>query len=129
MMKRKEDNILCELLILILIYGILFQIGGLFLAKEKLFFSTGLWIGILIAIFMLIYMYRILKRELGGPSKEAVKYVRLHSIIRYCIVVLVYGLVLVIPLGNPLSCFAGIMGLKLAAYFQPILHHFLQKKK
>lgn len=117
------------MLLLILIYGILFQIGGLLLAKEKLFYSAGLWIGILIAIFMLIYMHRILKQELGGPSREAVKYVRLHSIIRYFAVVLVYGLVLIIPLGNPLSCFAGIMGLKLAAYFQPILHHFIKKKK
>lgn len=128
-MNKSGDNILCEMILLILIYGMLFQIGGLLFTRDKLFYSTGLWIGILIAIFMLIYMYRILKRELGGPSKEVVKYVRLHFFIRYFAVVLVYGLVIVIPLGNPLSCFAGIMGLKLAAYFQPLLHHFLKKKK
>ncbi len=124
---REEDRTVLEMMLIILLYGILVWLAGMFFAKRKMFHTSGLWIGIMIAIFMLVYMYRILRAGLYANSKEAVSYVRKHSIIRYLSVVVAYALVIFIPLGNPISCFAGIMSLKLAAYMQPLMHKLLTK--
>lgn len=118
-MNKGENSIVKDMTVLILCYGVLLQVVLLFFAQERLFLSTGLWIGIMLAVFMLVYMYRILRAGLGWGAHEAEKYVRLHSIIRYVVVLGVYGIVIFARLGSPLTCFAGIMGLKVAAYLQP----------
>lgn len=128
-MNRIKNNLLLEMSMIIVSYGILLQLAGIAFVKRKLYYSSGLWIGIMLAVFMLVYMYRTLDAGLGIGEQGAQRYVLTHSIIRYVAVVAVYGIVILYELGNPLSCFAGIMGLKAAAYLQPFVHGLLEGKK
>ena len=126
---NKTDSMVREMTIIILVLGLLLQIALLFFAKERILASTGLWIGVMLAIFMLVYMYRILRAALGWGAEAAEKYVRRHSIVRYITVVVVYGVVIFARLGNPLACFAGILTLKAAAYIQPLCSKLKDKRK
>ena len=128
-MNKGENSIIKDMTLIILCYGVLLQIVLLFFAKNKFYVSTGLWLGIMLAEFMLVYMYRILQNGLGWGAYEAEKYVRMHSIIRYVVVVAVFGIVIFAKLGSPLVCFAGILSLKAAAYLQPIVEKCRNNKK
>lgn len=128
-MNKGENSIVKDMTFLILGYGMLLQIVLLIFAKNRFYASTGLWLGIMLAEFMLVYMYRILHNSLGWGSRDAKKYVQLHSIIRYLVVAVVYGIVIYAGLGSPLVCFAGILSLKAAAYLQPVLEKIRNKKE
>lgn len=128
-MHKNDNGIVKEMTAIILCYGLLWQVALIFLAKRRFYASSGLWLGIMLAVFMLVYMYRVLAASMGGESAAVEKYVLRHSIIRYITVVVVYGIVIFAHLGNPLSCFAGILGLKAAAYLQPVLHRFLENRR
>ena len=128
-MNKNDNGIVKEMAGIIICYGLLLQVAFLFLARRCLYVSSGLWIGIMLAVFMLVYMYRILMAGMGGEVEAVKKYVLRHSVIRYFTVVIVFGIVIFAHLGNPLSCFAGIIGLKVAAYLQPAAHRFLENRR
>ena len=46
----KIDDTLKELLIGILVFGVLAQLGGMFFVKSMSAYSIGLWIGVLLAL-------------------------------------------------------------------------------
>ncbi len=126
-MLRRLNKALPELILGILLYGALLQAAGVWLAQEKLLYSTGLWIGIATAIFMAIHMAVVLEDAVsarGGQGKLVAM-----SLLRYAAVVLVFFCMTRFRLGNPLSGFAGVMGLKIAAYLQPFIHKAVWKKK
>lgn len=127
-MKGKYNYVVLETIGIIIVYGIILQTLGIVIFSQFIwFYSSGLWIGIMLAVFMLISMYRSLQRGFEEIA-SASKHVMIQSVLRYIIVVVVFALVMVIPLGNPYSCFVGVMGLKLAAYLQPVIHRFIIKK-
>lgn len=128
-MNKGENSIVKDMTFLILCYGVLLQIVLLVFAENRFYVATGLWLGIMLAEFMLVYMYRILQNGLGWGAREAEKYVRLHSILRYVVVVVVFGIVIFTRIGSPLICFAGILSLKAAAYLQPQVEKFRNKKE
>lgn len=128
-MNKGENSIVKDMTRIILCYGVLLQIVLLIFADNRFYVSTGLWLGIMLAVFMLVYMYRILQNGLGWGAHEAEKYVRMHSIIRYVVVVAVFGIVIFAKLGSPLVCFVGILSLKAAAYLQPVCENLRNKKK
>ena len=49
------------------------------------------------------------------------------SLLRYVVVILVFVCIIYFRLGNPIAAFAGVMGLKIAAYLQPFLHKTILK--
>ena len=57
------------------------------------------------------------ERDVKGAQAAATR----QNIIRYLVVVIVFAILMVTGIGNPLAAFAGVMGLKLSAYAQPIL--------
>lgn len=124
-MKENENSIVWEMAIIILGLGLLIQIVLFFFARECFYVSCGLWLGIAIAIYMLVYMYYILKKGLGSDAKQAKKYVLVHFVVRYLSVGIMFWVVLYARLGSPFSCFAGVLCLKAAAYIQP----FLEKRR
>ncbi|MDD3413692.1 MAG: hypothetical protein PHY47_06790 [Lachnospiraceae bacterium] len=123
----KKNKVLFELLVGIAFWGAMVQIIGLFLKGNKPFFSIGLWSGIVVAVFMAIHMYVSISSALECQEKDAVVKVRSRSVIRYVVVVIVLFFLYVSKLGNPLSYVAGVMGLKVAAYMQPIIHRLIKK--
>lgn len=128
-MKEIIKNIsetLKELLMGIIFYGIIIEVAGLCFSKEKGYFSIGLWIGIILAIAAAIHMWWGLERGLD-LGNQATKYVLSQNMIRYGVIVIAFGLLCVLDIGNPLAAFAGIMGLKAGAYLQPFTHKIRNK--
>lgn len=124
---RQLSDVLPDMLFGIFLYGILCQIIGLFFVEEKLFYSIGLWIGIILAMAMAIHMAWSLGIALSLGEDGAIKMMQKHNLLRYGVVVLILGLLMVLRLGNPLSAFLGIMGLKVAAYLQPFTHKLFRR--
>ena len=124
--RKKLNETLKELLIGILFYGIIVEILGLLWGKEKLYFTIGLWMGIFLALAAAVHMWWGLDKgvELGDG---ATKYLMSQNMIRYGVIVVAFGVICVSDIGNPLTAFAGIMGLKAGAYLQPFTHKILSK--
>lgn len=117
---KEINSALPGLLFGIMLFGVICQIAGLFLVSDRADFSRGLWIGVLTAIFMSFHMAISLNSIVERNVKEAQAAATRQNIIRYLVVVIVLGILMVTRIGNPLAAFAGVMGLKLSAYAQPI---------
>ena len=121
------SDVLPDLWVGILLYGVLCEIVGLIFVEERLFYSIGLLAGVLCALFMATHMAWSLGQALDMAEGDAVKKMQVHNILRYMIVVIVFFLLLFSKLGNPLAAFLGVMGLKVAAYLQPVTHKFFRR--
>ncbi len=129
-MKKKLtqlSDVLPDLWAGILLYGVLCEIVGLIFVKDRLFYSIGLAAGIVCALFMATHMAWSLNQALDMSEGDAVKKMQVHNILRYIVVVIVFFILLYSRLGNPLSAFLGVMGLKVAAYVQPFTHKFFRR--
>jgi len=116
---EKVNRTLFELEIGIMIFGLLCQIF-VFLPKDKLGYSIGLWIGIMTAVLAAFHMWYTLDKGLDFDEKSAIGYLGRQNVIRYIAIVAIMIMVAVSGIGNPLAVFLGIMGLKASAYMQPV---------
>ena len=116
-----------EIIIGILSWGTLFEIGGLILAKNRVTYSVGMLCGILIAVGLTVHMAYNVNNALDWEPEIAKKEVRKGATFRYLAVVVITVLLAYFKIGDILSCFLGIMTLKTAAYVQPYVHKLLNK--
>ncbi len=121
------SEVLFDLLVGIVIFGVLAELIGVYFVKEKMFYSIGLLIGVVIALFMAVHMAVTLNTAMDLGEAGAVKHMQKQNLIRYGVILILFGLLLIIKIGNPLSAFLGIMGLKVAAYIQPITHKIFRR--
>ena len=128
-MKRKINETLKELLFGIFLWGVFWQAAGVWFVEDKAGCSTGLWIGIITAALCAAHMYRSLDRALDFSEKDAQKYMTSRSMMRYGLIIIVLLILMITEAGNPLCGFLGVMGLKAAAYLQPLLHKALEKRR
>jgi len=128
-MKIKINETLSELIMGIVLWGVIWQIAGIWFVTDKAGCSIGLWIGIVLAVIYAAHMYRSLDRALDLPEKDAQKYMVSRNILRYGMVVLILGILMITEAANPLCAFLGLIGIKAAAYMQPFTHKFLGKVK
>lgn len=129
MLKRIND-ILPELILEILIYGLLVQLIGMWFVEDKLHYSVGLWLGIATAMGLAIHMATVIRDSMDlAAAKGAKVRTTVFSILRYVIVVILFIVVLYFDLGNVIVMFIGVMGLKAAAYLWPFTHKLLTKRK
>lgn len=129
-MIEKMDSLkrtVMELLIGIVLFGMIFEIIGILLVKEKAAYSIGILCGVLIAAGMAIHMAYNLNDALDWDEEHARRIAKRGSFIRYGAVVIITILLAHFKIGNILSCFLGIMSLKTAAYTQPYVHKLLNK--
>lgn len=122
-----KDSVLGELIIGILVFGILVQIIGLIFFSEKISYAIGLWIGVVLAVATAIHMAYTMEQVVDAGEGKASAKLRTYAMLRYLAIVLVIMAVYFFKIGNPLSCFAGIMGLKVGAYLQPLTHKILRR--
>ena len=96
------------------------QFIGVWFVKDKLLYSTGLWIGIAMAMGIAIHIAVVIEDAiaLNGENHARNKIVA-WSLLRYMIVVIIFFVTLRFRLGNV------VMGLKAAAYLQPFIHRVL----
>ncbi len=118
---KKINTALPGLLFGIILFGILCQVIGFFLVADKTGYSIGLWVGVLTAIFMAFHMAITLNSAVERDVKGAQAAATRQNIIRYLVVIIILGILMLTRIGNPLAAFAGIMGLKISAYIQPLL--------
>lgn len=128
-MKRKINETLLELMAGIFLWGVLWQAAGIWFVADKAGCSLGLWLGVLTAELCAAHMYRSLDRALDFSEKDAQKYMTSRSMMRYGLIIVVLLVLMITEAGNPLCCFLGAMGLKAAAYLQPLLHKVMKKRR
>lgn len=128
-MKKKINRTLEELLLGIVLWGVMWQAAGVWFVSDKAGCSLGLWLGILTAGICAAHMYRSLVLALDLSEKDAQKYMMSRSMMRYGLIILVLLALMITEAGNPLCCFLGVMGLKAAAYLQPLLHKALERRR
>ena len=129
-MKEKlfgKDSVLGELLLGILAFGVIVQIVGFAFLHAGLFYTLGLWIGVVTAVGMALHMAYTIEIVVEMDEDKASGKLRSSAVIRYLIAVVVVMAVYFFKIGNPLCCIAGIMGLKIGAYLQPLTHKILRR--
>ena len=127
-MLKRVNEILPELVAEILAYGLIVQLIGVWFVEDKLRYSTGLWIGVAIAIGMAIHMAVVILDSMDmAIEKKARVRTTVFSMLRYVVVVILFVIVIYFKLGNAITMFIGVMGLKAAAYLQPFTHKYLSK--
>ena len=124
----KKDSTLFELIIGVILVGIVAQIVCLFLLRNLLYHSVGLWVGIGLSVVFAIHMIRTIVEGLELAGEDGVKHMQKGTMLRIAIACVVIGAVLYFEWGNPLTLLVGVMALKVAAYLQPTVHRVLQKR-
>ncbi len=115
------NQTLFEIIVGILFFALVVQVAGFFLSKDLIDYAIGLWIGAATAIALAFHMAHTIEKEIecaDGKSANHTKYV----IIRFVAVVVLVIILFWLKIGNPFTCFAGVMGLKIGAYLQPLTH-------
>lgn len=125
----KPDEVTRDMLITMAVYGIVIQIVCIFLPGDLLKMSCGLWIGVAAGAGMLLHMKNSLIEALDLGEAGAKKYMQKSYMKRYIVVVVVFIAVAFLDIANVLTLLAGVMGLKVSAYLQPVLQKVLKKNK
>lgn len=122
-MRTKEgDKTQKELITGILIYGAVVQVIVLILHRDILWYSAGLWIGILAACLMVWHMRRSIEEALDLGEDGALSHIRKTYLIRLAVLIAVIIITMILKVGSILTLFIGVMGLKVSAYIQPYLN-------
>lgn len=117
-----------EMILIMVAFGLLVQ-TILLLFQDKMYHSLGLWAGIAIGIASSIHMRVSLEDAMEQDEDGAVKYVRSRFVIRYLVTAVVLAAVIYLRIGSIVTVLIGIVGLKISAYLQPIIHKLLVKFK
>lgn len=127
-MLKRINPVLPELILEVLLYGLIVQFTGVWFVEDKLRYSTGLWIGIAVAVLMVINMAVVILDTVElMAEKRASRKNAIFSAIRYILVVVAFAVTGIFHLGNLITMFLGVMGLKVAAYLQPFTHKFITR--
>ena len=124
----KPDTVVKEMTLIMIVSGLLIQVICFFVAGDLLKATVGLWIGIVAAVLMLRNMRDSLNEALDLGEAGARKYVQSAYMKRYIAVVVVFIAVSLLGIANVLTLLAGVMGLKVSAYLQPVKHKFFSKE-
>lgn len=123
---KRTDRTLLEMYLGQLLFGIVCQLAGFFLAKEQGRYAASLWLGVLFALVAGKHMADTLDRALQ-QGENAAKIVTRGYIFRYAAILLVLVIAALTEALNPLVVFLGYMSLKVTAYLQPLTHKLLLK--
>lgn len=120
---KRRDRTLLEMQTGMLLYGLVCQVVGLFFAGNAARYTLSLWTGVYIGLISSILMARTLDRALLDAA-AAQKIITSGYLFRYFSVAVVFALIALAGIPDVLIVFLGYMGLKLAAYMQPLVHKF-----
>ncbi len=127
-MLRRLNDALPGLVLGIVIYGIAVELVGVWFVEDKLRYSTGLLIGIVVAIGLAINIAQVIRDavEIYGADGARNRLI-IKSVLRYLVVVVVFFVMMKFNLGNLVTAFIGVLGLKVSAYLQPFTHKVILK--
>lgn len=127
-MLRRINDALPGLVLGIIVYGVIVELAGVWFVTDKVRYTTGLLIGISLACGMAVNIATVLRDavELYGEDNAKKKIVA-KSLLRYAVVVIVFFVMMKWNLGNLITAFIGVLGLKVSAYLQTFTHRVIQK--
>ena len=123
---KRLNEALPGLLLGIAIYGLIVEFAGVWFVSDKLRYTSGLWIGIACAMGMGIHLAMVIE-EAVRMGDTGTKRLSFKSVLRYLVVVFVFFIMMYFHLGNLVSAFIGVLGLKVSAYVQPFMHKMIFK--
>ena len=110
------------------IWGILCELVTVWFVKDRTGSALGMLIGCLLAIAGVWHMWKVLDTALD-LGDGAPKYLTVRSWMRYGVFVVIFGVLMVTEFASPLTAFLGLMGMKAAAYMQPVIHKILERRR
>lgn len=118
---KEMNRALLELDLGILFGGVACQAVGMWFAGSRGLYAAALWLGILLALLgNLAYV-----QDPGpgaGPGGRGIQSSGDRGLLRYGILCIVLGVIMLTDVLNPLVVFLGYMMMKVAAYLQPFTH-------
>ena len=127
-MKKQITETLLELIVGILLSGAVIEAGCIVITGYSRAFTSGLCIGLVLAIGLAAHMYRSIDHALDMQPDDADKYMRRAYLIRTAVILLVAGAVTFLKLGYVMATFVGVFCLKFGAFLQPLTHRMLHGK-
>ena len=110
-------------------YCLIWEIALLIFTQRRLYHTIGLIVGFVLCIVLAVSMADSIDVAVDLDEKGAKAYLQKKASLRYLIVCAAIIMLAVFDTGNPLTCFAGVMGLKIGAYIQPFVHKFSDRLK
>ena len=95
--------------------------------QDKLIFTVSLFLGIITAEIMAIHMAWSLNMAFELDEGSATKQMQKYSMLRYGILVVLLGVILLLDIGNPVIVVVGVLGLKVSAYLSPFTHKLIRR--
>ncbi|MCR4924616.1 MAG: hypothetical protein K5931_11465 [Lachnospiraceae bacterium] len=123
----KSNDTLKEMATGIGIWGALWFIGILIYRKTIIYNLLGLLIGLALSLFYLINLYGSIESSLELDEKGAMSFARNRYLIRYLVVAAVFVLTALSGIGSLPCCFAGIFGIKISAFLQPLVRRYVYR--
>ena len=127
-MERADRIVMNDMIRIMIIFGVIVQIICLFIPGDRLRMTTGLWIGVGAGIAMLVNMRNSLLEALEMEPEGAKRYMQKSYTLRYCAIVIGFAAVAYFKIANIFTLIIGVMGLKISAYLQPVMHNILNHK-
>lgn len=127
---KEAKETLRDLIIGIVLYAVMLIAGSMILFGRKYSIICGIGLGALGAVAVAVHMFYSLNRSLDLGENGAVKRERFMVVIRMVIMGVVAMVGIIFPqYFHVLGIFAGLLGLKISAYLQPLLHNYILKPK
>ena len=126
-MLRRINDALPRLVATILLYGVVIELAGVWFVEDKISYSIGLWYGVAIAVGLAINLAMVIFDAVTlGDSEHANRRIIAKSILRYVVVVILFFILGYFNFGNLFMAFVGVLGLKVSAYLQGLIHGIFQ---
>ncbi len=91
-------------------------------------FGLGLFLGMTVAVFMIIHMYSVLEKAVLCDKKHAKRKTKLGALVRMLVMAAALAVAALFPeILSLVGVFLGIFGLKIAALSQPLIDRFISK--
>lgn len=126
---QDEEGTLKEVSVGIIAYGVICEFAGVFFVEDPLYYSFGIVAGVITALAYIYHMLWALEQSLEQGEAYAQKFIRKQNLLRYFVLVVLMLVFVYTNSANPLSWFLALMGVKAAAYLQPLTHKILLGKE
>ncbi|MDD4371964.1 MAG: hypothetical protein PHD56_12955 [Anaerostipes sp.] len=128
--KLKDYNqTLVEMLIGLFFYGMVITIIGFITSKCSWLYILGSVVGLFLSVCLILNMYLTIDTALDMDSNSATKFMKKRTILRMVIILVVAAAGIQIHMYVFVGIILGIMGIKISAYMQPVIHRFRVKNK
>lgn len=119
---KKPDRIVPEMWIGELAFGLICELAGVWFVQDKLGYTIGLFLGVLLAMAAAYHIWWVLDTAMDLDEKSAGKMMGSRYLYRYLALIALILILYYTNFGNAFTAFLGYMSLKVTAYIQPITH-------